>query len=155
MGHQNLLQNIYLFKSFSEEQLGKVNAIAEMITYQPGDEVFAEKSIATAVYVIRFGSVRIIQKSEAGENVEIAVLGIGSHFGEMPFVDSEPRSASAVCIERAEIIALQYKSLEALLSTDVNISAKFYKNLSHFLTGRLRITTQDLSFAREKNLSHF
>ena len=110
---------------------------------------------AEGLYVIKFGSVRIIQDSESGEKIDIAVLGVGSHFGEMPFIDGEPRSASAVCIERSEIVEIDYEKLSEAINEDIYIAAKFYKDLSHFLTGRLRITTSDLSYAREKNLSHF
>ena len=34
-------------------------------------------------------------------------------------------------------------------------AVKFYRSLALFLCGRLRLTTTDLSFAREKNLRHF
>ena len=152
---QNLLHNIYLFKGLDEAELIQISEIAEKESFAAGDDVFSEKDPAKALYVIQHGSVRIHQKSDSGENIEVATLGTGSHFGEMAFVDGEQRSASATAIERAEVVYLTYEKLSALLETNEKIAVHFYKELARFLCGRLRVTTNDLSFAREKNLSHF
>ncbi len=132
-----------------------VSEIARRETFAPNDDIFSQGDKATALYVIKFGSVRIHQKSSEGDNIEVASLGTGSHFGEMAFIDSEPRSASATAIEKSEIVVLDYERLAEVLKKDKDIALEFYKELGHFLCGRLRITTNDLSFIREKNLSHF
>lgn len=151
----NVLQNIYLFKGVSQEELELISSITETESYQAGDDVFGETDAAQALYVIRHGSIRIHQKSDSGENIEVATLGTGSHFGEMAFVDGEKRSASCTAIENTEIVLLKYQRLNELLEAHGSIAVHFYKELARFLCGRLRITTNDLSFAREKNLSHF
>jgi hypothetical protein len=42
-----------------------------------------------------------------------------------------------------------------LLEGSPPIASKFYRALARFLSNRLRQTTTDMSFAREKNLRHF
>lgn len=155
MANKNLLQNIYLFKRMSGEELEVISEAAEVETFGGTDELFTQGDRALALYVIKYGSVRIHQRSSAGDNIEVATLGTGSHFGEMGFVDGEPRSASATAIEKSDIIVFNYDKLRNVLERHPTIAVKFYKELAHFLCGRLRITTNDLSFAREKNLSHF
>ena len=108
-----------------------------------------------ALYVISFGSVRIHRKASDGDKIEVAILGTGSHFGEMPFLDDEPRSATVVAVEKTDIVSISYEKLSSLLENHPEISIKFYKSLSRFLCCRLRITTTDLGFAREKKISHF
>lgn len=152
---QNLLKNVYLFKGLSDDELKLISDAGQAATINPGDDIFTQSDAAKALYVIRFGSVKIHQKSSSGENIEVANLGSGSHFGEMAFVDGEPRSASATAIEKSEIVVLHYDKLSGILSAHSNIAISLYKELAHFLCGRLRVTTNDLSFAREKNLSHF
>lgn len=154
-GNKNLLQNVYLFKNLSSEQMEVVSEAGRLETFNAGDDIFAQGDSAQALYVIKYGSIRIHQKSSSGDNIEVANLGTGSHFGEMALVDGEPRSASATAIEKSEIVVLDYEKLNSILDKHVSIAASFYKELAHFLCGRLRITTNDLSFAREKNLSHF
>ena len=153
--NKNLLQNVYLFKELSAEQIDLISEAGHLETYSAGDDLFSQGDKATALYVIKYGSVRILQKSASGDQIEVATLGTGSHFGEMAFVDGEPRSASAAAVEKSEIVVLDYQKLQGVLEKNIGIAASFYKELAHFLCGRLRITTNDLSFAREKNLSHF
>lgn len=132
-----------------------ISEAASIKTFAPPDKIFSQGDKATGLYVIKHGSVRIFQKSSMGDEIEIATLGTGSHFGEMGFVDGEPRSASAVPAEKSEIIVFDYNRLSEALNQHPKVAVKFYQELAHFLCGRLRITTNDLSFAREKNLSHF
>lgn len=152
---QNLLKNVYLFKGLSPRDMEMISAAGETLTLNPGDDIFSQSDKATAMYVIRLGSVKIHQRSSSGDNIEVANLGSGSHFGEMAFVDGEPRSASATAREKTELVVLHYEKLRQVLDKNPSIAVNFYKELAHFLCGRLRVTTNDLSFAREKNLSHF
>lgn len=152
---RNLIKNVYLFKTLTEDELNLINEIAEMKTYNAGDVIFSQSSDSAAMYVINFGSIRIQQKTKDGDDLEVAVLGTGSHFGEMSFLDQQKRSATAVAIEKSDIVSISYDDLKKIIDADVKIAKDFYQSLSHFLIARLRITTNDLSFARQKNLSHF
>lgn len=149
-----LLQNVYLFKDLSTPELEQLNALATVETFTPGDEIFGEGDKAVSLYVIKYGSVRI-RRSGKENAFEIAQLGTGSHFGEMAFVDGEPRSATVEAIERSEIVKLDFDRLNAFFDQHPGIAMKCFRSLAHFLCGRLRITTMDLSFSREKNIRHF
>ncbi|MBK7889487.1 MAG: cyclic nucleotide-binding domain-containing protein [Bdellovibrionales bacterium] len=96
--HQNLIQNVYLFKDLSPKELESVNAIAAVETYNSGDEVYCEGDKAASLFFIKFGSVRI-RRSGKDDSVDVAQLGTGSHFGEMSFVDGEARSATVIAME--------------------------------------------------------
>lgn len=151
----SLLQNVYLFKSLTPDQLIVVSEIAQTQKFQQGDSIFLRGEEATALYLIKYGSVRIQQTTKSGDNLDVAILGTGSHFGEMPFVDNEPRSASAIAAENCELISVPYAQLKELLNKNGDIATKLYREMAKFMCGRLRATTNDLGFAREKNLSHF
>jgi CRP-like cAMP-binding protein len=73
----------------------------------------------------------------------------------MAFIDGERRSASASAVERSEIVTLDFKDLAKVLEMNPAIAVKVYRSIAHFLCGRLRVTTTDLSYAREKNIRHF
>ncbi len=152
--HQNLIQNVYLFKDLSPKELESVNAIAAVETYNPGDEVFSEGDKAASLFVIKFGSVRI-RRSGKDDSVDVAQLGTGSHFGEMSFVDGEARSATVIAMEKSEIVKIDFEALRKVFEKEPAIAVKAYRSFAHFLCGRLRLTTMDLSFAREKNIRHF
>jgi CRP/FNR family cyclic AMP-dependent transcriptional regulator len=155
MAQSNSLQDIYLFKQMTDKEMMVISEAVETKSYAPGEDIFNQDDTAMALYVIKFGSVRIRKKSSGGDNIEVATLGTGSHFGEMAFVDGEKRSATATAIEKSDIIKISYDKLRSRLEENPVIAAKFYSSLSHFLCGRLRITTNDLSFSRELNLRYF
>lgn len=155
MTEKNMIQNVYLFKGLSNDELEHVGKITSFKVYNAGDNIFEQDDLASALYVVKFGSVSIHQKTESGEKIEVTVLGTGSHFGEMALIDDERRSATATALEKTEILVIAYDDLTTLLKRQPPIAIHFYKALAHFLCGRLRLTTTDLSFAREKNLSHF
>lgn len=153
--NKSLLQNVYLFKTMTNDQMEKIAAVAHTETLAIGDDVFSQGDKARALYLIKFGSIKICQRTKSGETIEVARLGTGSHFGEMSFMDNEPRSASATTVEKTELIIVPYEKLTTVLKNDTALAVSFYRELAHFLAGRLRLTTTDLSFSREKNLSHF
>lgn len=150
----SLLQNVYLFKDLADKELDLVTRIAKLESFGPGDEVFCEGDEATSLFVIKYGSVKI-QHSGKNDSIDVATLGTGSHFGEMAFVDGEKRSATVVVMERAEIVRIDFTELRQVLEAHPTMAVKVYRSLAHFLCGRLRVTTTDLSFAREKNIRHF
>ena len=152
--HLNLLQNVYLFKDLTPNELEAVNAVATVETYNPGDEIFSEGDKAVSLFVIKFGSVKI-RRSGKDDSVDVAQLGTGSHFGEMSFVDGENRSATVTAVERSEIVRIGFDDLRSLFDKQPAMAVKVYRALALFLCGRLRMTTMDLSFAREKNIRHF
>lgn len=149
-----LFKNIYLFKDLSSKELDALSEIALVETFNPGDEIFSEGDKAVSLFVIKFGTVRI-RRTGKDNAIDIAQLGTGGHFGEMAFVDGEPRSATVEALERSEIIRIDFDKLRNLFEQNPIMAVKFYRSLANFLCGRLRVTTMDLSFSREKNIRHF
>ncbi len=152
---RSLLQNVYLFKGMTEQELGQVSELAQTQSFHGGDTIFIKGEPAKAMFLIKHGSVKIQQTTKSGDNLVVATLGSGSHFGEMGFVDGDPRSATAACGEMTEVITIPYDRLKIMLDKNPGIALKFYRELAHFMCGRLRATTNDLGFAREMNLGHF
>lgn len=155
MGNANLLKKLYLFKDLSDKEIDVIQGTTETKSYGPGDEVFSQGEKAHALYLIQSGSVKVHQTAENGDSIEITRIGPGSHFGEMSFLDGEPRSANASALEPTEILVVDYEKLLRIMNDQPTISQHFYKQFAHFLCGRLRVTTKDLSFSRSKILSHF
>ena len=151
----NLLYNLYLFEGLDESDLMLIENIAELRSYSAEEEIFSQESIAHSFYVIQYGSVRIDQFDEDSKLFEVATYGTGSHFGEMPFLDDEPRSASATAVTNSEIIKISYASMLELLESNSHMAIHFYRELAKFLCSRLRLTTLDLGYSRSQNLGHF
>ena len=151
----SLLQSVYLFTDLSADERASLAKIAEEMSLAAGFPIFSTGDPATALYLIKDGSVRVAVTSSGGKSIDVATLGSGSHFGEMALIDGAKRSATAETLEATAIFRFDYGKIQSVLNSSPPIASKFYRALARFLSNRLRQTTTDMGFAREKNLRHF
>jgi CRP/FNR family transcriptional regulator, cyclic AMP receptor protein len=151
----SLLQGVYLFTDLSADERASLARIAEEMNLPAGFPIFRAGDPATALYLIKDGSVRVAVISSNGQSIDVATLGSGSHFGEMALIDGVKRSATAETLEPTHMFRFDYDKVTALLDKSPATAAKLYRSMSRFLSNRLRQTTTDMGFAREKNLRHF
>lgn len=148
------LKPIYLFKDLSDSELKKIADIATIKNFMPGEEVFSVGQKATAFYVVIMGSVKLSVGSASGDEIQIRTLGSGSHFGEMPMLDGELRSASVSAMESSAIAEIPYEKFSTLLESDSAMAVKVYRAISRYLAVRLRSTTGDLNQLKELKFQH-
>ncbi len=150
----HLLREIYLFKEFSEAMLSKLSKIAVRKVLNQADQVFSEGAAAGSMFIVEYGSLQVAAKGKEDDQ-NLTMIGTGMHFGELPFLDGMPRSASVAALEKTGLIEIRYDDLKKLFAEDTAMAALFYREIAHFLAARLRKMTTDLTFARERNLKHF
>jgi CRP-like cAMP-binding protein len=151
----SMLQSVYLFTDLTADERASLGKIAEAMTLPAGFPIFRAGDPATALYLIENGSVRVQVTASTGKTIDVATLGSGSHFGEMALIDGAKRSATAETLEPTSVFRFDYAKITALLDRSPPMAAKLYRSLARFLSNRLRQTTTDMSFAREKNLRYF
>jgi len=151
-----LLDTLYMFRGLSADDLSRIETISELESYSAGDLIFSQNDVADALYVIQHGTVNIELDGEGdtGRDIAVATLGTGSHFGEMGFLDNQPRSASAIAASHSDILRIGYSAMKTLLESDSLLATHVYKQLAGFLCSRLRLTTLDLKYERSRNLGH-
>jgi CRP-like cAMP-binding protein len=148
---KDLLKSVYLFGDLADEELSRLAAIGKTTALQTGDVLFREGDPATALYVVKYGSVRVKRGGRTDDHA-VATLSAGSHFGELGFVDDSPRSAMVEAIERTELVQVDYADLARVLREHPAVAARLYRAMSRYLARRLRRTTGDLAVAREAGL---
>jgi len=151
-----LLENLYIFRGLSGADLSRIEAIAELESYSSGDLIFRQNDAADAFFVIQHGTVNIEldEEGDTSDHIVVATLGTGSHFGEMAFLDNQPRSASAIAASYSDILRIGYSAMKEVLESDSALSIHVYKQLARFMCSRLRLTTLDLKYERSQNLGH-
>ncbi len=115
-------------------------------SYKDKQVVLKEGSYGEGTYLILQGKVRII-KTIQGELVEIATLDKGDYFGEMSFLDRQPRSASAVA-DGDVILGIIDKDF---LEEEISKTSEEFRLLLYTLVERLRQTTSALVGLRAEN----
>lgn len=140
------LQGIYLLKDLDAATLAVVAEAATTHAFEAGADICREGQPADGLYLIRTGSVRVTKSSS---DADVVMLGSGSHFGELGLLDDSPRSATVTANERCDIVKVGADALKAKLAGNPTAAAAFYRAIARSIAKRLRVTTDDLAFARQ------
>ena len=111
--------------------------IASYETFQDGQIIFEEGSNGDWIYVVEDGAVEI-SKKVGGQKIVVETLKESDVFGEMAYIDKEPRSATATAKGTTVVGIIDRDSFD----TEFNkITADFQKILKT-VAFRLRKATQ-------------
>ncbi|WCL50328.1 Crp/Fnr family transcriptional regulator [Leptospira sp. GIMC2001] len=147
--NEQILKKIYLFSHFDEAEIAKISEISTQISIPHNDTVFQEGNDASSFYVVKYGTLKITANTQGGDDINITTISVGDHFGELPFFDHEKRAATVESLEKSDLIEIKYKDLEKVLETSPSMQVKFYRSIAFNLIKRVRMLTQDLTYARE------
>ena len=148
------LKGVYLFRDLDATELHQLESICREQIVASGDDVFRHGDPADAFYVIHLGTVRITRESATIDEIEVAMLGTGAHFGELAWLIRDKRSATATAQERTELVRIDYDAMVRLVDQNPRLGMKVYRALSRAIAGMLRETTDDLVFARTVHARH-
>ncbi len=140
-----ILKRIPLFKDLSKRELRKVANILHERNYQVNEYVFQMHQPGAAMFIIKTGKIKILYESDTEDDIELAVLGEGDFLGELALLDNSPRSASAMAMEKTEMLAIFRADLDKLLMTEPGIGAKIIRQLAVVIGLRLKATNEQLS----------
>jgi CRP/FNR family cyclic AMP-dependent transcriptional regulator len=146
------LKGIYLFQNLTEQERQKIAELGTEKAWSAGQDVFISGQKAESFYLVKHGSIKIYSTSQKGDDIQLIQFGTGSHFGEIPFLDQQVRSATASPIETTTLIEIKYAKFKSLLDNDPQLAAKVYFNFAKNLSIRLRNTTENLQQAKEQRL---
>ena len=131
--HLHMLSDAPLFKGISKKLLRRLLIDLIEKKYSTGEVIFHEGDSGKAIYIVLEGSVRINKKSDS-ENRTLAVLGPGSHFGELALIDHCARYATVVA-EKDSLLLIMYKSyFDDLIRGNSAISSRMLLNLAEILS---------------------
>jgi uncharacterized membrane protein len=143
----DLLANIPLFESLTEEDLAALSNRLEEIDYNEGDIIFNQGDEGSALFVIEDGGVEIAY-GEGRARVCLANLFTGQYFGELSLFDGAPRSATAVAVKRSHLIRLDRDDLVDFVNKNPSAALRIIAEMSE----RLRQTNELMSRQVSKNV---
>ena len=110
MTHAALLRTVPIFSALRESELNQLGKAMTHHEYAPGDIVVDAGDLGDALYVIAEGTVEVVLKGGAGEQIVLSRLGRGEHFGEMSLIDGSRRSATVRAIGSCDMLRLDQES---------------------------------------------
>lgn len=133
---------------FSRKDVETIARHLSLHTFAPGEQIFSEGDRENYMAFIIEGHVEI--RKESGDLTEciLVTLGPRTHFGEMAFIDDEPRSASAIAKDAVTLLILSKEKFEHILRADPPLGITMLKNIARLISQRLRSTTGQLVYLR-------
>ncbi len=103
-----------LLSSLAEAERREVLAAARRRRFVRGEVVFHESDPGDTLHLIAKGHVAVRIATPLGDTALLRVLGQGQYFGELAVVSPAPRSATIVCLDVVETLALHRDVFEEL-----------------------------------------
>ena len=123
-----------IFKVLDTRILEGISPIFSETQYGPGQIIFKQGDPADAIYIVKTGSVEVIQ----GEPSKIlAYLTAGEVFGEMALIHETPRTATVRVPETATVIRLPKAAMKELRSRFPEVTGAIAEVINHRLAGTL------------------
>lgn len=122
----------------AEEALALLLKRAEETKAAAGDVILREGEVGSRFFLIKSGSVRVVKKMGAPDQVELARLNARDFFGEMCILETLPRAASVQALEAAELISLPSTTFYHLYQARPDQYSILLLNIARDLSRRLR-----------------
>jgi CRP-like cAMP-binding protein len=108
--------------------------------YPRGAVVFTQGDLGSVAFIVRSGLVEIVVESADGRDLVLYEVRPGDYFGEMALLEGQPRSASAVCREASEVLAISREDLLSELQRHPTMMLRMLQAMSR----RLRLADRRL-----------
>ena len=136
------LKGMQMFRYLSYRELVRVTNITALTDAAANAVVFSAGDAGETMYVVASGRVRLTK-----DDVHVADLSKGQHFGEMALIDRSTRSLTATATEATRLVAIRRKDFYEIIKKEPELATKLLWSFVQVLGARLRKTTNDLSDA--------
>jgi CRP/FNR family cyclic AMP-dependent transcriptional regulator len=111
MDRRKLLGSVSIFSSLEEKELDLLLRATTTKRLEAKEMLFRKGDPGNQLYGILSGSLKVMVTGSDGKDVIFTLLGPGRIIGEIALLDAEARSASAVAVERTELLTLHRREL--------------------------------------------
>ncbi len=133
------LRRVDLFAACTYRELMAICQFAEQRSARAGTILFEEGAPGLECFFVQKGRVRIEK-----DDTLLTIMGPGTYFGEMSFLDFPRRSATAVAEEDTELLVLHRDRFMLLMKLDANLSSKLSWQLLKKLSRIVRTSNDRL-----------
>ena len=139
------LKRIELFSTLSDNELRQITESITIKEFKKNQTILYEENTSEFMYIMLEGEAKVIQRTEEGKEIILAIHRAGEFFGEMSLIDNKTAPATVIAKEDSTV---------ALVSKDIFYSLifkqkKVLEKLLRILCDRLREswkTVQMLNF---------
>ena len=119
---RRLLDDMLLFESLDQEQIGHLADQMELRRMEPGEVLFAQGGLDTELCVIASGILEISRQVGTMSEI-IGCIGAGEYIGEIGMLTGEPHAGSVVARTHCQVYRLPRAAIEPLLSQNTALAS--------------------------------
>jgi CRP-like cAMP-binding protein len=140
MSVSSLLRALPIFADLTERDLGYLATRCVSRTVGAGHMLFATDDVCRGLYVVESGRVRVYRLSPDGREQVLQIEGPGRAVGELPLFDGGEHPASAVTLERSQLVFLPREDFEELCRTQPTVAHAVIQSLGRQLRHLVNVT---------------
>ena len=155
------LKKYQFFKNLSDSVIFKLSKYIEELSLERGDTLYQKGDPGDALYIIRFGWIKLVGEDADGNEVVLNHVGPGNIIGEMAIIDQERRSARAVAMTPVKMMKLPSEKFVDVLKQEPGLGLQVIRDISErlrfsniYLESAIewsqRIASGDYAFAKEQ-----
>ncbi len=130
---ESLLAKIPFLSKVEPENLKELFGLLKRRTYRAGETIFHKDDAGSTMYIISEGTVKVSVPSEIGNEMILAILSSGDHFGELSLFDNKPRSATVTAAGPTEVYVLYHDDFINFIGKYPRIAINIFSTLSERL----------------------
>ena len=139
---QKILHDCEFFSGLETGSIGKIAALCQVQTYDPGEYIFRQGDFGNQLYIIAEGHIFLERAMELGKgkgHVVIGILGKGRVFGCWSTLLGEPHKllSSATCQRPTKIVAMKGSDLRNMMLDDAELGFRVLERLCFLLRDRI------------------
>ena len=132
-------KQVSLFKYLTPVEREMIYSSCKKQQYPDGEVILQEGVPGSGLYIIDRGRVSVIRRGKQDEDIVLATIKDGGHFGEMSILNDEPTSARVVAMGDVAVYLIEKKTFFSLLDLNKSLSNKVLRAMCEELSNRLRI----------------
>lgn len=141
----NLLRGLPFFHGLGDGELRKIARLFTQKMFRASEVICKKGEHSYDAYLVMRGLVDIVLKDGAPP---IAQLGNGEIIGELAFLDSTPRAASAIAHQATIALVIQRTAFNDLVRREPHLGMVVMRNIALELSKRLRKSNKSLPASR-------
>lgn len=138
------LRSMALFRHFPDDQLIALARQTEPRSFEHAEVIFREEMSGRDLFLVRRGTVHITRRTAVGTQI-LTTLGFGSIFGEVSFLDENPRSATAFGVGTGSVFVISAAGLDRAIKEDRELAVALLWSFWQTLADKVRSANAQMS----------
>lgn len=138
------LDAIEVFSDLDAETMAALGSVVKALKIPAQGSIFLRGDIGDEIFFLRRGRVEVLLPLEGGKFHHLATFCQGDFFGEMAFLDCEPRSADVRAVTETDLYVLSRKRFDGLTKSNPGLGGRIFERLAYAVSKRLRMADREL-----------